>query len=381
MSSSQSVSHDLRPAPSTLAEMQSMQYKDFRQVEKYLFDSSGNVCIKDVIWHLVELADEELYWRGEEEANSIREFWYNPAKPILKRAFPDNDGLDDRLSTELSNMVEEGKVSYRGLGIKDDSREREVSVGTVESDKILFVEKDAAYRKLKPLHRVYGFTLVSGAGQPSRACTSDISDQLDSSKSYDLFVLADYDPTGFSIGNSFKTQCIDFGIGIKNFRRIGIYPEQLDIETIARHKYIPKGDKEWIEEHGIEGKYGLELEAIGDLNEKGKALREVVVNELRPHLREEERIRSDVEEANRTLPALAADNLVYELRVELEKEAQKIQEEKGISANPYPAKKLHQAAIEDDNEPSPPRVKANNQLIEEMKEKISTGQIPVEELL
>jgi len=295
-------------APESLTEMQEMDAAAFKSVDRYEY--RGSVSPKRLIRHMIDLAADELSWQGRSNSNSLRDFWYNPTKPILERAFPEKVEDEDfkfsrrmsqYLSGTMSEMVKDGAVSYRELNILDDSRERKVNRGTIEDDKILFVEKDAAYRKLKPLEQTYKLSIVSGSGFQATALIEDLEHELQNRQEYTLYVLSDYDPTGYKIVEDFEERAGELGIQVSDVRRLGIKPSQLDAEKIIEQRFSPPvqsdADETWLREYGIDGEYGLELEAIGDLNNKGPELRKVVVEALKDDIRVEERYKRDTEKA------------------------------------------------------------------------------------
>lgn len=316
-------------APDSLAAMQAMDAEAFEAVDRY--DYRGSVSPKRVLRHMIELAADELSWQGRDNSNSLRDFWYNPSKPVLERAFPDkvddpdfkfSRRMSQYLSDTMSEMVKDGEVSYRELNILDDSRQRAVNRGTIEEDKILFVEKDAAYRKLKPLEQTYKLSIVSGSGFQATALIEDLAHELNGATSYKLYVLSDYDPTGFKIVEDFEERAGQLGIQVSDVQRLGIKPSQLDAETIIEQKFSPpinsERDEEWMAQYGIEGEYGLELEAIGDLNNKGPELRRVVVDALKDDIRERERYKQDTEASTGSGASGAVHSLVNSLTGNLE---------------------------------------------------------------
>jgi len=213
--------------PSSLSDMQDMEAEEFEAVDRY--DYRGSVSPKRVIRHMIELAADELEWQGRSDSNSLRDFWYNPTKPILERAFPEkvedpdfkfSRRMSQYLSDTMSEMVTDGAVSYRELNILDDSRERKVNRGTIEDDKILFVEKDAAYRKLKPLEQTYRLSLVSGSGFQATALIEDLAHELTNGQEYTLYVLSDYDPTGYKIVDDFEERAGELGINVGEVGRL-----------------------------------------------------------------------------------------------------------------------------------------------------------------
>lgn len=316
--------------PVSLSEMQEMESEDYEDVERY--DYRGSVSPKRVIRHLIELAADDLSWQGRSNSNSLRDFWYNPTKPVVERAFPEkvedpefkfSRRMSQYLSDTMSEMVKDGHVSYRELNILDDSRERKVETNSLEADKILFCEKDAAYRKLKPLQKVYKLTLVSGSGYQATALIEDLAHELDNGNTeYDLYVLSDYDPTGFGIVEDFRSRAEKLGIDVEQVTRLGIEPSQLDYETVEQQKFSPpvnsEADEEWMDEYGIDGRYGLELEAIGDLGEKGPELRKVVIEALKPDIREDERRLQSTRGSTGSVVSSAVQSIVSDVTGDLE---------------------------------------------------------------
>ena len=384
-----------RPEPTSLNEMQEMPAEDFDRVERYQW--GGSASVGRVIDHTIELAQDVLVWRGRENANSLRDFWYNPVKPIVERVFPNSSrDLPAVLSKRLSNAVEDGELTYRDLNILDDSRKRDLYVSSPESDRLIFVEKRAAYRKLEPLAEAYELSIVSGGGQAATAMIEDIVRQLNShtggrnpSGGYTVYLLTDYDPSGFTIGNSFIDRCQSLGLPVESVDRIGILPDHLDDDEIARQRYKPPlesdYDREWVAEHGIDSRYGLEIEAIGGRNKKGEALREVVVETISDDIRTDTRIERDTEEATQEIGPIAAnrvaEQLVNDLHTRLMDEAKEVVRTRGdISADSYTSDELHQGAIKGKS----PRVgtaDAVNSVEDTLLERIEQGEIPVDELL
>lgn len=380
------------PAPTSIDEMHDMPAGDFHRVGRYQWGDSASVS--RVIDHLIDLADDELQWRGETDANSLRDFWYNPTKPIVEPVFPDSKtDLDSRLSERMSKAVKEGRVTYRGLNILDDSRERDIYSSSAESDRILFVEKNSTYRKLKPLAEVYEMTLVSGGGQAALAMIEDLVRHLDgfggdSNDGYEVFVLSDYDPSGYSIWQSFVDRCKTLGLPITSVERIGLSPEQLTDEQIDRQRFSPpdqdSDDREWLADHGIEGRYGLELEAIGDRNKKGEAIRRLVVEEIGDRIRTDERAERDHDNAMGGVANAAAgdvaDRIASDLRERLTDEAEDILATKSYSPDGYSPDDLHESAIEG-KRPIVSTASVRSSVKDELRDRIDTGEIPADELL
>jgi hypothetical protein len=363
----------------------------FDRVERYRWGDSASVS--RVLDHIIELAAAELEWRGAENANSLRDFWYNPTKPIVERVFPEKDRLDDRLSERLSEAVEDGRVRYRDLNILDDSRKRRLYTTSPESDRILFVEKRSAYRKLQPLAEVYELTLISGGGHASTAMIEDVIHHLQhgggGASGYEVFLLSDYDPSGFCITESFVERCRVLGLPIKSVERVGISPDHLEDEEIARQRFEPPVDNDraaaWLEENGIEGRYGLELEAVGDREKKGEALRRLVVGEIGDQIRVDERRDRDLQHATEEIAPRAArdiaDSLVDDIRTRLREEADDLLAARyDLRPDAYDTEGLHEGAIEGGS----PQISITSETAavkEELRDRIDSGEIPIDDLL
>lgn len=318
--------------PPPLADLQQWDRQDWAQYDPCLWGDTPSA--KRVIQTVVRAADRELNWQGKENANSLRDFWYNPIKPILQRAFPEkveDPGFDfgrrmsQDLSRVLSDLVKQGELSYRGLNILDESRERAVHTHSPDDNKILFVEKEAAYRKLRPLESVYQLSVVSGGGWQATALIEDLAHELRGDRAYTVYLLTDFDPTGWQIGEDFSRRAGELGLTVDNVRRIGIRPDQLDSDDAVRQqRFIPAedsdADSEWMAEHAIEGKYGLEIEALGDLTTKGRDLRRLVVDELRGDIRVREHQQNAVEQASEVAAEKAVQNVVNDVTSELQDE-------------------------------------------------------------
>lgn len=413
--------------PQTLAEMQRMSTDDFHEIEDYHYH--GNLSKTRVIGHLVDLAAAELSWQGRDDAGSLRDFWYNPTKSVLESAFPnwgDGAGTSDwnremskRLSEVISDKVKDGELTYRDLNILDDSRDRRIASSDIDNDKILFVEKSAAYRKLKPLAKVYDITLVEGSGWQATALIEDLVHQLDTDQTYTFWVLGDYDPTGFGIVDDFVQRAGEMGLPVDEeaSRRIGIWPRQVPDDTIEAQKFTPGGsnNQQWLDEHGIDGKYGLEIEAIGEeLEGKAEALREVVVEEIKDDISADDRRFQDTLNSAARVPQGAASGVVRSITSDLkealaeaacdiyEQQDGVAQATQNIGANcmvrldrdvvmdgdqgdmvpePYPESRLHSGAVSGNKPSASGRRKGTSRLKDELQERIEAGEIDVAELL
>jgi 5S rRNA maturation endonuclease (ribonuclease M5) len=402
-----------------LAELQEWGREDWEQFDPVLWGDSP--AQNRVIEAVIHAGGRELRWQGAENANSLRDFWYNPVKPILQRAFPEevedpgcdfNRKMSKKLSGVLSDMVKAGEITYRSLNILDESRERQIYEGTVENDKVLFVEKNAAYRKLRPLGQVYELSVVSGGGWQATALIEDLAYALDRGREYTVYLLTDYDPTGFKIGRDFSRRADLLGLSIERVERVGVDPDQLDAETVARQRFKPSVDtdfdEDWMGRHAINGEFGLEIEALGDLSSKGEDLRQLVVDELRGDIRTRSRRRSDVNdkliEAVHQAAGDVVDEITNDLRRAINDEAADVIEHQDgvISADPrngwgdvdlstaeagrdllpdpYAPEELHEGAV-DGERPQPNSRQVRDFVADELQDRIDAGELDLGEYL
>lgn len=318
--------------PQTMDEMLALSYEEALEIDDLTYH--GDTSIKRVTKHMVRLLANELTWKGRENSQSLRGLWYSGVKQVYQALFPEkwdpehysespSRRFSQSLSEYVSEMVKEGEVTYRDLNIVDDSRDREI-VGTnsVEHDKILFVEKRAKYRQLEPLSDVLELSLVSGGGWQATALIEDLANILDPSESYDIYILTDYDPTGYRIAEDFERRAETLGVNVDRVERVGIEPGQVPQDTLDAERFdVPVEndyDERWLNEHGIEDDYGtprfgLELEAIGGRDSAAEDFRRVVVEALEPQLRKERRRSRDLNIETANTVGRGVDSLVDEM--------------------------------------------------------------------
>lgn len=315
--------------PQTMDGLLSLSPEDAREIDELCY--RGDLSQKGVTRHMIRLLSRELEWDGRENSQSLRGVWYSGVKQVYQTLFPEVWNGDDYsnppsrrfsqvLSETLSEMVKDGEVTYRDLNVVDDSRERDiVTPDSVEYDKIVFVEKRAKYRQLKPLADVLNVHVVVGGGWQATALIEDLRNVLEPDEHYTFFILTDYDPTGYRIGQDFQSRADTLGINVDDVVRLGIEPDQIPSDTLNAEMFeVPvdsEYDEQWLVQHGLEGpdgrrRYGLELEAIGERNSAAEDFRRVVVNALDPHLRADERRERDLTRETANVPYRAAQNVV-----------------------------------------------------------------------
>lgn len=321
-----------RPAPQSMEEMLALSKEEALEMDELTW--RGDMSIKRVTKYMVSLLAEEMTWKGRENSQSLRGVWYSGVKQVYQQLFPEkwdpghyteppSRRFSQALSEYTSEMVKEGSITYRDLNVVDDSRDREI-VGTdkVEHNKILFVEKRAKYRQLKPISDVLELSLVSGGGWQATALIEDLANVLEPDEEYTIFVLTDYDPTGYRIAEDFRSRAETLGVNVDRVERIGIEPEQVSDKVQEAERFtVPVEndyDERWMREHGIPDetgspRYGLELEAIGGRDSAARDFREVVVKALDEHMRKRRRRSRDLNVETANVVGRGVDDLIDQM--------------------------------------------------------------------
>jgi hypothetical protein len=269
------------------------------------------------------------------ENRGCREVWYNPVKSILLKVERDRieDPKTDYMATfdrKLSDMVKNGVLTYADLGVNDFRTLKETfdeaqKKAQCWSNILLFVEKDSAYVHLIPLKKLFNINIISGGGWSH---TAGIERQLRELRGKGIsevynFNLTDYDPFGFAIDHEFVGKCEVLGLHVAEHQRIGINVEHATPEILDQQKYPIKRGKhlsvngvsfnsdEWLKKSGIDGAYGLEIEAISAQPGGHQHLRYIVAQELLKYLHESDRIEEITTQAWKDAPFQALQALMY----------------------------------------------------------------------
>ncbi len=235
----------------------------------------------------------------------LRTFWYMYIKPTLSRA--DSLGSDTDqykyLIKQFVYMVKDIEVmKYKDIGFRDDNQAHRRVGANVNI--ILFSEKLGHQEFLSDIADKYNVSIIALGGQPSVLNVEYFVDTLKEAKinlqrSFYLFSIVDYDPSGWIIRDAFMDNLKFYGI--PNTRVIDlIHPDMLTPEEIkfARVR-IPEPEemrvknKNWLKEvhkrdyqnqqyleeikKGKTILYGLEAESIS-----GKRLSEELEKEMVP---------------------------------------------------------------------------------------------------
>lgn len=220
----------------------------------------------------------------------IRTFWYMYIKPTLSRADALTHETDqyDQLIDNIVFMVKKIAVmKYKNIGFRDDNQAHR-KVGA-NANIILFSEKLGHQAFLSEIADKYNVSILALGGQPSVLNTEYFVDTLKQARinlqrSFYLFSIVDYDPSGWIIRGAFINNLKFYGITHSRVIDL-IHPDMLTPEETKLARYrIPKTEamrvknKTWLKEvhkrnyqnqqyleetkRGKKILYGLEAEAI-----------------------------------------------------------------------------------------------------------------------
>jgi hypothetical protein len=221
----------------------------------------------------------------------IRTFWYMYIKSTLSRAGALANETDQyaQLIDNIAFMVKGISVmKYKDIGFRDDNRfNRRVGAN---ANIILFSEKLDHQDFLSEIANKYNVSILALGGQPSVLNTEYFVDTLKQARvslqrSFYLFSIVDYDPSGWIIRDAFINNLKFYGIAHTRVIDL-IHPDMLTPEEIKLARYRIKQsesmrtkNKAWLKEvhkrnyknqEYLEGEtrqgkkilYGLEAESI-----------------------------------------------------------------------------------------------------------------------
>jgi len=291
--------------------------------------------VRNVIWQL-----KERIQSGERRPlkELIRTCWYMYIKPTLFRAGALSRTTDQYsvLTDNLAYLVAKRKLmSYTDIGFRDQNRSNR-KIG-INANIILFSEKASPQDFLREMHEKYQVTVIILGKQPSVLSSEYFVNDLKARgvnlrRSFYLFSIVDFDPSGWIVRNSFINQLKAFGI--KNIKYLDcIHPDMLTPFEIEMSKYrVPakkdmvKKNKNWLKEvekmnynnfkhmapvpdprrKGKTETYGLESESVSS-----ERLKKVLDEKLEPLVGKSERILKiyQLEQFNETMKSLMIQKL------------------------------------------------------------------------
>jgi len=215
--------------------------------------------MRNIIWQT-----RERVVSGDRErlTELVRTFWYMYVKPTLSRAGALSEESDQykQMVAQLVDMVTELDVMrYSDVGFRDDN-EAHRRLGP-NANIVLFSEKLGHQAFLSEMADKYGVSVIALGGQPSVVNIEYFVDVVKAAnvnlkRSFYLFSIVDYDPSGWIIRDAFLADLAFYGI--KNVRMVDlITPDMLTPEEVRMSRYrIPMGpdmkvkNADWLEEVG-----------------------------------------------------------------------------------------------------------------------------------
>jgi len=179
----------------------------------------------------------------------LRTFWYMYIKPTLSRAGALAQETDQyvQLIDNIVFMVKEIAVmEYKDIGFRDDNQANR-KIGA-NANIILFSEKLGHQAFLSDIADKYNVSILALGGQPSVLNVEYFVDTLKEAKinlqrSFYLFSIVDYDPSGWIIRDAFMNNLKFYGI--PNTRVIDlIHPDMLTPEEVKLSRYQIKEPEE-----------------------------------------------------------------------------------------------------------------------------------------
>jgi len=293
-------------------------------------DREDQMCNKNALIRAVLISYSKYCRKQELEPVVLRtRVWYRAVKPILLRAEPmaiENTNVKVNwsgvTSNILSDLVQEGKVSYDDYQVFDNSREKRLS-SSVYDEIILFVEKNGAYPIVERLAEVYDIKLFAGGGYSGTLAVHELVKYIkrnETNKKKFVILMGDYDPHGFRICNNFIETIGWMGLNV-DYERVGINPKHLSKNELETSKYLIKKDKNmtheeyknWCDNHGIKGEndkyYGLEIEAVTEPDKLRKIIVDKLIQLCEPKLMYKKIMKNQIE----GLPHSITESLLREL--------------------------------------------------------------------
>jgi len=275
--------------------------------------------MRNLVWQM-----KERVAAGKEFHELIRTYWYMYVKSTLARAGALSAATDQykKLTENIADMVRVFRlITYKDIGFRDEN-EANMKVG-VNANFIPFAEKLGHFGYLTELQRQHNVSVIALGGQPSVMNVEYFVDDLKKVKSgqvladrpmmlrlpapaakinlrrsFYLYSIVDYDPSGWIIRDAFIKNLNHYKIKNTKVHDL-INPDMLTEEQIMLARYpiragadMEAKNKKWLadvsarhyknQKHLVEEKdgkvtlYGLEAESISTLK-LTEALNEVMV--------------------------------------------------------------------------------------------------------
>lgn len=199
-----------------------------------------SALMRNIIWQTRKRIQE-----GSREplTELLRTFWYMYIKPTLSRAEALSRETDqyDQLIDQMVFMVKDLELMrYKDIGFRDDN-EVNRRVGQ-NANIILFSEKIGHQGFLAEMASLYNISTLALGGQPSVLNSEYFVDDLKArgvslKKSFYLFSIVDYDPSGWIIRDAFVNNLNFYGIhNIEVFDLVT--PDMLTADELLLSRYL-----------------------------------------------------------------------------------------------------------------------------------------------
>ena len=213
--------------------------------------------MRNIVWQA-----RERIVKGEKPPlkELLRTFWYMYIKPTLSRAAALTHETDQyaQMIDNIVYMVKDIQVmKYEDIGFRDEGRAHR-KVGA-NANIILFSEKLGHQDFLSDIANKYNVSILALGGQPSVLTSEYFVDTVRNrgvnlQRSFYLFSIVDYDPSGWIIKNAFINNLKFYGITHTRVIDL-IHPDMLTPEEIKLARYrIPESEamhvknKDWLKE-------------------------------------------------------------------------------------------------------------------------------------
>ncbi len=213
--------------------------------------------MRNIVWQLREriLSKEKPPLR-----ELLRTFWYLYIKPTLSRAGALSNETDQyaQLISNIVFMVKDADLmEYKDIGFRDDNQANRRLGGNANI--ILFSEKLGHQDFLSDIANKYNVSIVALGGQPSVLNVEYFVDTMRAAgvnlkRSFYLFSIVDYDPSGWIIRDAFVDDLRFYGISHTQVIDL-VNPDILSSDEVKLARFeIPENEtmrvknKDWLKE-------------------------------------------------------------------------------------------------------------------------------------
>jgi hypothetical protein len=186
-----------------------------------------DLFFKNVIWQFYEQIQTGNPPDFYHKRGFIRGMWYQIKTPMSTHGFAQfKSDLSDTMGRSLARLVEEGLCTYKDFQFTDDNASARV-IGQGNPHVILMTEKEGFFGMLKQSSQRYGCTVVATGGMGSFLSTNYMVSEIaekgvdPAEQEFVVVSLVDFDPTGYSISESFIRDLEHSGV--RRFRRFEQY--------------------------------------------------------------------------------------------------------------------------------------------------------------